>query len=55
MTLPFTLAIQGNQAHMNGKADVVRTDYGVGQGKWSAPSPVAHEVTVTIDIVATKS
>jgi polyisoprenoid-binding protein YceI len=54
VTLPFTLTIQGNQAHMKGTAVVVRTDYGVGQGTWSAPSPVAHEVTVTIDIVATK-
>ena len=54
VTLPFTLTIQGNQAHMKGSAVVVRTDYGVGQGIWTAPSPVAHEVTVTIDITATK-
>jgi polyisoprenoid-binding protein YceI len=54
VTLPFTLTIQGNQAHMKGSAVVLRTDYGVGQGIWQAPSPVAHEVTVTIDIVATK-
>ena len=55
VTLPFTLTIQGNQAHMKGSAVVIRTDYGVGQGIWSAPSPVAHEVTVTIDITATKT
>ena len=55
VTLPFTLTIQGNQAHMKGTAVVVRTDYGVGQGTWAAPSPVAHDVTVTIDIVATKT
>jgi polyisoprenoid-binding protein YceI len=55
VTLPFTLTIQGNQAHMKGSAVVIRTDYGIGQGTWSAPSPVAHEVTVTIDITATKS
>jgi polyisoprenoid-binding protein YceI len=55
ITLPFTLTIQGNQAHMKGTAVVVRTDYGVGLGTWAAPSPVAHDVTVTIDIVATKS
>jgi polyisoprenoid-binding protein YceI len=54
VTLPFTLTIQGNQAHMKGTATVVRTDYGVGQGMWTAPSPVAHEVTVTIDLFATK-
>ena len=55
VTLPFTLTIQGNQAHMKGSAVIIRTDYGVGQGTWAAPSPVAHEVTVTIDITATKS
>jgi len=55
VTLPFTLTVQGNQAHMKGMAVVIRTDYGVGQGTWSAPSPVAREVTVTVDIVATKS
>ena len=54
VTLPFTLTIQGNQAHMKGSAVVIRTDYGVGQGTWAAPSPVAHEVTVNIDITATK-
>lgn len=54
VTLPFTLTIQGNQARMKGSAVVIRTDYGVGQGTWAAPSPVAHEVTVTIDIIATK-
>ena len=55
VTLPFTLTIQGNQAHMKGSAVVVRTDYGVGTGMWAPPTPVAHEVTVNIDIVATKS
>jgi polyisoprenoid-binding protein YceI len=56
VTLPFTLTIQGNQAHMKGSAVVMRTDYGVGMGQWSAPtSPVVRDVTVTIDIIATKS
>jgi polyisoprenoid-binding protein YceI len=55
VTLPFTLTIDGAQAHMKGTALVIRTDYGVGQGMWTAPNPVAHEVTVTIDITATKS
>jgi polyisoprenoid-binding protein YceI len=55
VTLPFTLTIDGAQAHMKGTAIVIRTDYGVGQGMWTAPTPVAHDVTVTIDIAATKS
>jgi len=54
VTLPFALTIQGNQAHMKGSAVVIRTDYGVGTGMWAPPTPVAHEVNVTIDITATR-
>lgn len=54
LALPFKLAIQGNKAHMTGKATVIRTDFGVGQGEWAAPQPVAREVAVTVDLVATK-
>jgi len=55
VTLPFKLAISGHAAHMTGTAAVLRTDFGVGQGIWTAPSPVAHEVSVVIDLVATQS
>ncbi len=54
VALPFTLALEGPCAHMKGRADLVRTDFGVGQGMWSAPSPVSHNVTVTIDLYATR-
>lgn len=54
VALPFKLAIQGNRAHMYGKTTILRTDFGVGQGEWAAPQPVAHQVTVTIDLFATK-
>ncbi len=52
--LPFTLTGDATHVRMKGTADVVRTDFGVGQGMWAAPDPVAHKVTVTIDLVATK-
>lgn len=54
LDLPFKLDIQGGRAHMTGKVVVIRTDFGVGQGEWAAPQPVAHEVTVTVDLQATK-
>lgn len=54
LALPFKLNIQGNKAHMTGKATVLRTDFGVGQGEWAAPQPVAREVAVTVDLIATK-
>ncbi len=55
LTLPFMLGIKGDAAHMTGKAVVLRTDYGVGRGLWAKPEPVAHNVTVTIDLVAHKA
>lgn len=52
VTLPFTLTMNGKTAHMVGTAQVLRTDFGVGSGMWEKPAPVAHEVTVTIDLAA---
>jgi polyisoprenoid-binding protein YceI len=53
--LPFKLAFEGNRVHMTGNAVLDRTAFGVGQGEWAAPAPVAHEVAVTVDLIATKS
>ncbi|MEJ1969870.1 MAG: YceI family protein [Rhizomicrobium sp.] len=55
ITLPFTLTIAGNTAHMTGKALVSRIDFGLGQGEWAGETPVAHAVTVTVDLTATKA
>jgi polyisoprenoid-binding protein YceI len=54
VSLPFTLIMTGNSAHVIGKAQVLRTDFRVGTGEWEKPRPVAHEVTVNIDLTATK-
>ena len=50
--LPFAVTLKGGEAHMVGKAVVLRTDFGVGGGLWAKPDPVAHEVTVTVDLLA---
>ncbi|HEX4302269.1 MAG TPA: YceI family protein [Rhizomicrobium sp.] len=55
VTLPFTLTFAGNSVHMVGKAIVMRTDFGLGTGEWAAPTPIAHEVTITVDLTATKA
>ena len=55
VSLPFKLAIDGKHAHVTGKAALDRTAFGVGQGEWTAPTPVAHLVTVTLDLTATKN
>ncbi len=54
ITLPFRLTTSGNTAHMTGAARILRTDFGVGLGPWAAPRPVARNVTVTIDLTATR-
>lgn len=55
VTLPFTLTISGATAHMTGQAHLSRADFQVGTGTWAKPDPVAYEVTVNIDLVATKA
>jgi polyisoprenoid-binding protein YceI len=54
VTLPFTLDVTGSTAHAVGHLDLVRTDYGVGQGAWSSPQWVALQVGVTFDLTATQ-
>ncbi len=55
LSLPFTLKFAGATAHLTGKATVLRTDFGLGQGEWAAPTPIAHDVTITVDLSATKT
>jgi len=54
VTLPFTLVMTGKAAHMTGTATLIRTDFGIGQGMWAGTDPVAHEVTVSVDLTATR-
>ena len=55
VTLPFTLVITGRTAHMMGTAHVLRTDFKLGQGSWASADPVAYDVTITVDLVATEN
>ena len=41
IALPFTLKITGNTAHVVGKAVVIRTEFGLGQGVWASADPIA--------------
>lgn len=54
VTLPFRLELAGPVAHAIGHVDLVRTDFGVGQGPWASGQWVALEVGVDIDIVASR-
>jgi polyisoprenoid-binding protein YceI len=52
LTLPFTLDISGTTATAKGKVNLVRTDYGVGQGSWSSGNWVGLDVGVSFTLVA---
>ena len=52
--LPFTLDIEGDDAHVAGEAVVYRLDFGVGGGQLAAPDVAGLEVKVKIDLRARK-
>lgn len=54
VTLPFTLTITGDEAHMQGTVALNRNGWGVGQGQYASGDPVATEVKVNIDLRATR-
>ncbi|CAA7627065.1 YceI family protein [Candidatus Terasakiella magnetica] len=54
VVLPFTLDTTGTSAHAKGRLELIRTDYGVGQGAFATPQMVALEVAVVLDIQATR-
>lgn len=56
VTLAFTLAIDGDRAHAQGSADLVRTDFGLGADSyWLDEEKVALDVRVEFEIFATRS
>ncbi|MBS0471862.1 MAG: YceI family protein [Proteobacteria bacterium] len=55
VTLPFTLTVSGRTAHMVGRTTVSRLDFGLGtSGEWAGETPIAHTVTITVDLTATR-
>jgi len=53
VTLPFTLVITGSEAHMTGAVTINRTEWGVGQGQYAGGDPVATDVKISVDLIAT--
>jgi len=53
VTLPFTLAINGDRAVMNGRTTIDRTAFGVGNDT-EADDMISHDVTVSVHIVAVR-
>jgi len=52
VALPFTLAIAGDTARMNGAVVLNRTAFGVGQGQWKTGEVVDTKVTVNVALTA---
>jgi polyisoprenoid-binding protein YceI len=54
VTLPFTLDITGDKAHVVGETVLQRLDFGVGGGQLSGSAVAAPDVKVAIDLHAVK-
>lgn len=52
--LPFTLAITGNKAVMNGQLTLNRHDFKVGVGQWASDQWVGRDVVVKVRLEAQK-
>ena len=56
VTLPFTLAINGNTAVVKGATVLKRLEFGVGQSKdFAGDAPVALSVKVMVSVTATRA
>ena len=54
VSLPFTLTISGNSATMKGSTTVDRTAYDIGMESDASGVYVSKDITIAIDLVATK-
>jgi cytochrome b561/polyisoprenoid-binding protein YceI len=52
--LPFRLTITGNTAKVAGETSLDRTQFGVGQGEFTATDQVPAKVTVRVELTATR-
>lgn len=54
LTVPFTLDIEGDNAHAKGTVELNRSLFGVGQGEFSSGKAVGLEVNVVFELDAAK-
>lgn len=55
VALNFTLDLQQDgSALVNGKIDLDRTDFGVGQGQWASSDMIGRKISVSVQIKARK-
>ena len=54
VTMPVTIEITGDGLHAKGQLNLVRTDYGVGQGAWASVQWVALDVMAAFEVIAVR-
>ncbi|HEY3697570.1 cytochrome b/b6 domain-containing protein [Phenylobacterium sp.] len=54
VNLPFRLQIDGDKARVRGVTSLDRTAFGVGQGEWTSTDQIPAQVSVSVDLKATK-
>jgi polyisoprenoid-binding protein YceI len=54
LTIPVTIAIDGDSAIANGAVDLARTEFGVGQGQFASDNPVGFSVQVVFELRASR-
>jgi polyisoprenoid-binding protein YceI len=52
VTMPFTIAVEGERAHVTGEITINRLNWDIGTGQWAANRLVGHDVTITVDVHA---
>jgi cytochrome b561/polyisoprenoid-binding protein YceI len=52
LSLPFEMTLQDDTARMTGEVVIDRRDYGIGTQSYSDEETVAHDVTVSVSLVA---
>ncbi len=54
LSLPFTLALDGDDARMNGETVIDRRDFDIGTTNYADEGTVAHNVRVSVNLTATR-
>ena len=55
ITHPATIRVNGDEATAEGRIDLVRTDWGIGQGQLAGPGLVGLEAAVRFRLYATRA
>lgn len=55
LSLPFSLTLDGDTAQMDGQTVIDRRDFGIGTTSYADEQTVAHDVTISVSLTATRA